>query len=57
MKPKLILLIILIFSLIFETLIFYFLFTDVNGISTLEENFKIDYNIFNQIHFIINLLM
>lgn len=56
-KRKMILIIVLIFNLIFESLIIYFLFIDVPVIATLEGDFNINWSIFSQIYFIINLLI
>jgi len=54
---KKILIIVLIFNVIFESLIIYFLFADVPVIATLEGDFNINWSVFSQIYFIINLLI
>jgi len=56
-KRRLILLSVLVFNLVFESLIFYFLFTDVTVIATLEDVLTIQWSIFSQIYFIINLIL
>lgn len=56
-KRRFILLIVFAFNLIFESLIFYFLFTDISVIATLEGDFNINWSLFSQIYFIINLLI
>jgi hypothetical protein len=52
-----ILLSVLVFNLIFESLIFYFLFTNVSIIATLEGTFNIKWSVFSQVYFIINLVL
>jgi len=56
-RRRLILLSVLIFNLIFESLIFYFLFTNVNIIASLKDPLTIEWSIFSQIYFIINLVL
>lgn len=56
-KRRVILLSVLVFNLIFEGLIFYFLFTDVSVIATLEDVLIIEWSVFSQIYFIINLVL
>jgi len=56
-KRRLILSSVLVFNLVFESLIFYFLFTDVTVIATLEDVLTIQWSIFSQIYFIINLIL
>jgi hypothetical protein len=56
-KRRLILLSVLAFNLIFEGLIIYFLFTDVSVIATLEDVLIINWSVFSQIYFIINLVL
>ncbi len=48
---------VLIFNLIFEALIFYFIFTDVAIIATLDPPFNIKWSPFSQVYFIINLTL
>ena len=52
-----ILLSVLIFNLVFESLFFYFLFTNVNAIATLADVLTIQWSLFSQIYFIINLVL
>ncbi len=57
-KRRVILLSVLVFNLIFESLIIYFLITDVSFIATLEDDkLIIEWSVFSQIYFIINLVL
>lgn len=56
-KRRLILLSVLAFNLVFESLIFYFLFMNVNIIATLVDVLTIEWSLFSQIYFIINLVL
>ena len=56
-KRRVILLSVLVFNLIFEGLIIYFLFIDVSVIATLEDVLIIEWSVFSQIYFIINLVL
>lgn len=56
-KRRLILLSVLAFNLVYESLIFYFLFTNVSVIATLADVLTIQWSVFSQIYFIINLVL
>lgn len=56
-KRRLILLLVLLFNLIFEILIFYFLFINVALIATLIPPFNIQWSPLSQVYFIINLAL
>jgi hypothetical protein len=56
-KRRLVLLSVLAFNLVFESLIFYFLFTNVDVIATLTDPLTIQWSVFSQIYFIINLVL
>ncbi|MFX1233353.1 MAG: hypothetical protein ACFFBY_02245 [Promethearchaeota archaeon] len=54
-ERQLILLLVLVFNLAFEIIIFYFLFTNVSIIATLVPPFNIQWSPISQVYFIINL--
>lgn len=56
-RRRAILLSVLVFNLVYESLIIYFLITNVNIIATLADVLTIQWSIFSQIYFIINLVL
>jgi hypothetical protein len=56
-KRSWILILVLVFNLIFEALIFYFLVTNVSIVATLDPPFNIKWSPFSQVYFIINLVL
>jgi hypothetical protein len=56
-RRRAILLSVLVFNLVYESLIIYFLITNVNIIATLAGVLTIQWSVFSQIYFIINLVL
>lgn len=56
-RRRAILLSVLVFNLVYESLIIYFLITNVNIIATLADVLTIQWSVFSQIYFIINLVL